>query len=178
MVWRSQWFLLGALVVSFGGERLLENYLLQMRQDYLREQVLRAELRSMRRAIRDFRTEQKRSPNRAEELVAKHYLRAVPNDPFTGSEATWRWTPCASAKGRCNVRAGAAGDESLKRASHVPDPATPRALGNCPRPSGSDNLRCCGNRPDRPECPPRTALTPPFSAISRSYRYATLLEVR
>lgn len=56
-----------------------------------RPQELRAQLTSMRTAIRSFHRDHGRYPHSLEELVPK-YLPSVPVDPMTGTNTTWRLT--------------------------------------------------------------------------------------
>lgn len=52
--------------------------------------VLRENLRATRDAIDKFYSDQERYPDSLDELVARKYLRALPIDPITGSDSTWR----------------------------------------------------------------------------------------
>ncbi len=54
-----------------------------------RENTLRTSLNVMRDAIDHFAADKSRYPEALEELVAKRYLRAIPDDPLTGSAGTW-----------------------------------------------------------------------------------------
>ncbi|HEX8169155.1 MAG TPA: type II secretion system protein G [Thermoanaerobaculia bacterium] len=54
-----------------------------------REAKLRAQLTEMRAAIARFQKDNGRRPHSLQELVPR-YLRAIPEDPFTNSNATWR----------------------------------------------------------------------------------------
>lgn len=55
-----------------------------------REATLRQQLTAMRDQIDKFRADQKRYPGSLQELVEKGYLRAVPTDPYTGTNASWK----------------------------------------------------------------------------------------
>ena len=54
-----------------------------------KEAVLHQDLRVMRSAIDQFFADTGRYPEALDDLVAKRYLRSVPEDPETGSAATW-----------------------------------------------------------------------------------------
>jgi general secretion pathway protein G len=53
------------------------------------ENVLRADLALMRKAIDDFYADKQRFPSSLQELVDEKYMRAVPVDPITKSTDTW-----------------------------------------------------------------------------------------
>jgi general secretion pathway protein G len=53
------------------------------------EAVLREDLHQMRKAIDDFYADKMRYPENLEELATEHYLRHIPEDPFTRSRETW-----------------------------------------------------------------------------------------
>jgi len=55
-----------------------------------RESVLRNNLFSMRQVIDEYTYDKQKAPKSLDELVSAGYLRAVPNDPITGSNRTWR----------------------------------------------------------------------------------------
>src|SRR5687767_7958645 len=57
-----------------------------------REKVRAQNLATMRDALDKFKADQGRYPAELAELVQKHYLRALPQDPVTGTSA---WTPLA-----------------------------------------------------------------------------------
>jgi general secretion pathway protein G len=79
--------------------------------DAAREQVLRQDLHEMRDAIDKFYSDQARYPADLKELVTKHYLRAVPEDPITQSADSWQTTPPAdkSLGGVFDLHSGAQG---------------------------------------------------------------------
>lgn len=54
-----------------------------------REATLRANLQMMRDAIDQYYADTGRYPDSLQGLVEAEYMRAVPEDPFTGSNATW-----------------------------------------------------------------------------------------
>jgi len=53
------------------------------------EAVLKENLTVMRDALDKHYADAGKYPSNLEELVAKRYLRAIPNDPFTKSAQTW-----------------------------------------------------------------------------------------
>ena len=59
------------------------------RYDVQRDETLRQQLAALRGAMARFRAENGRDPHSLDELVPK-YLRAIPVDPFTQSNTTWR----------------------------------------------------------------------------------------
>jgi general secretion pathway protein G len=50
--------------------------------------AMRQDLGLMRKAIRDFRTSQKRHPAKLDDLVRHKFITRIPNDPVTGT-ANW-----------------------------------------------------------------------------------------
>ena len=77
------------------------------------ETVLRENLALMRDALDKHYADAGKYPNTLDELVAKRYLRAIPNDPLTRSAATWIAVPPTDAKrgGVYDVHSGAKGYE-------------------------------------------------------------------
>lgn len=75
------------------------------------ETVLREDLLLMRDALDKHYADAGRYPDTLDELVAKRYLRAIPVDPVTHSDATWIVIePADPKKGRVqDVRSGAQG---------------------------------------------------------------------
>jgi general secretion pathway protein G len=74
-----------------------------------KETALRHDLAIMREAIDKFYGDTGVYPASLEELVQRKYLRAVPEDPITGSNASWRSVPPDSleAKGAVfDIRSG------------------------------------------------------------------------
>ena len=55
-----------------------------------KESLLRQNLFTLRTVIDEYTFDKKAAPQRLEELVDEGYLRAIPIDPITGSERTWR----------------------------------------------------------------------------------------
>jgi len=66
--------------------------LAQYRNSIVRAQeaVLKEDLFRMRDAIDQFYADKNEYPDSLESLVSDGYLRSVPEDPFTGSSATWQ----------------------------------------------------------------------------------------
>lgn len=54
-----------------------------------REVALKHDLQQMRIAIDKFYADQSRYPMALDELVSKRYLRAIPEDPLTGTAQSW-----------------------------------------------------------------------------------------
>lgn len=61
--------------------------------DRAKEATLRQSLSVMREAIDRFQGDQGRCPQSLAELAERRYLKAVPVDPITQSEATWVVSP-------------------------------------------------------------------------------------
>lgn len=57
-----------------------------------KEAVLKEDLFRMRDAIDQYYTDKQKYPPTLESLVTDGYLRAIPEDPFTGSASTWQTT--------------------------------------------------------------------------------------
>ncbi len=55
-----------------------------------KETVLKQNLFNLRTVIDEYTFDKKAAPQRLEDLVREGYLRAVPIDPITGSDRTWR----------------------------------------------------------------------------------------
>lgn len=75
------------------------------------ETVLRENLALMRDALDQHYADAGRYPERLEDLVAKRYLRAIPEDPVTQRADTWVAVPPADPEkgGVYDVRSGAPG---------------------------------------------------------------------
>src|SRR5262245_50582949 len=73
------------------------------------ETVLRENLHLMRDALDKYYSDAGRYPDALDELVAKRYLRNIPDDPITRSSATWVVLAPADAKGVFDVKSGAKG---------------------------------------------------------------------
>ena len=71
-----------------------------------REAALRANLQMMRDAIDQFYADTASYPTTLEELVTTGYVRAIPEDPFTGSATTWETEPPPSPLGSGRPRDG------------------------------------------------------------------------
>ncbi len=61
--------------------------------DRSKETTLRHDLATMRDAIDKFYSDNNAFPDTLDDLVQRKYLRAVPVDPITESNATWVYTP-------------------------------------------------------------------------------------
>jgi general secretion pathway protein G len=96
-----------ALLISV----VVPDYIGKMRR--AEEAVLQENLMLMRDSLDKHYSDTGRYPTSLEELVAKHYLRAIPKDPFTQSAATWVAVPPGdSRKGNVfDVKSGAKGYE-------------------------------------------------------------------
>lgn len=77
------------------------------------EAVLREDLFRMRDAIDQYYADKNQYPSTLEALVTDGYLRAIPEDPFTRSSATWQEIPAepdasnpTAEPGVYNVRSG------------------------------------------------------------------------
>ena len=55
-----------------------------------KETVLKQNLFNLRTVIDEYTFDKKAAPQRLEDLVREGYLRAVPVDPITGSDRTWK----------------------------------------------------------------------------------------
>jgi general secretion pathway protein G len=77
--------------------------------DQSKETVLRQNLHITRATIDKFYADQGRYPATLDELVERHYLRALPLDPVTESSATWVLIAPDSGIGVYNLRSGASG---------------------------------------------------------------------
>jgi general secretion pathway protein G len=76
-----------------------------------REAVLRANLALTRQMLDKYFEDNGKYPDGLEELVDKHYLRTIPQDPITGSSGTWVIVAPAVADqgGVADVHSGASG---------------------------------------------------------------------
>ena len=70
---------------------VVPDYMGRMRR--AEEAVLQENLSLMRDALDKHYADAGKYPTSLEELVAKHYLRSIPKDPFTQSAATWVAVP-------------------------------------------------------------------------------------
>jgi general secretion pathway protein G len=55
-----------------------------------KESALKADLSNLRKALDDYYGDSGKYPKELQDLVDKHYIRAVPQDPFTESSETWK----------------------------------------------------------------------------------------
>jgi len=69
--------------------------MVQYRQSIVRskEAVLKEDLFRMRDAIDQFYADKNHYPTTLDALVGDGYMRSLPKDPFTNSEATWQTVP-------------------------------------------------------------------------------------
>lgn len=82
--------------------------------DRARESILRENLATLRESIDKFYGDHGRYPQSMADLVQKRYIRRIPEDPVTGSNATWVVQPPddPSKGGVFDVRSGAKGKAS------------------------------------------------------------------
>jgi general secretion pathway protein G len=83
---------------------------------HAREAVLKQDLYTLRKLVDEFTLDKQRAPTSLDELVDAGYLKAIPVDPFTGSNDTWRTdiedvplNPTQAAAGIVDVHSGADG---------------------------------------------------------------------
>lgn len=75
-----------------------------------KEAVLRENLKTLRATLDRFHADTGAYPETLQELVARRYLRTIPEDPLTGSDQTWLIVPGPQSKSSVgDVRSGAAG---------------------------------------------------------------------
>jgi general secretion pathway protein G len=81
-----------------------------------KEGVLKTDLFRMRDAIDQYYADKAKYPASLDSLVAEGYMRSIPEDPFTGSSATWQTIPAepdpsnpAAEPGIFDVKSGAEG---------------------------------------------------------------------
>nr|WP_315398091.1 type II secretion system protein [uncultured Duganella sp.] len=81
--------------------------------DKSKEVVLAENLRNMRTLIDQYYGDTGRYPDSLEQLVEKKYLRALPVDPVTDSDATWIIVPPEDGGkgGVYNIKSGAPGND-------------------------------------------------------------------
>ncbi|GJI91854.1 type II secretion system pseudopilin OxpG [Rugamonas sp. R1(2021)] len=81
--------------------------------DKSKEVVLADNLRNMRQVIDQYYGDTGRYPDTLEQLVEKKYLRGLPVDPITDSDATWVLVPPEDATkgGIYNIKSGAPGND-------------------------------------------------------------------
>lgn len=79
--------------------------------DRSRETVLRQNLFQVRESLDKYYADNGKYPEKLDELVEKHYLRAAPIDPVTGSASTWKVLPPKdpAKTGVYDIRSGAPG---------------------------------------------------------------------
>lgn len=82
--------------------------------DKSREIILADNLRNLRAVIDQFYGDTGRYPESLQQLVDKHYLRALPVDPLTDSDATWVLDTPPQETGQQGIRdihSGASGND-------------------------------------------------------------------
>lgn len=84
--------------------------------DRVRESTLRQSLAVVRDAIDKYRADTGVYPQKLDDLVSRRYLRAVPKDPITESDGTWKLLAPpdgdTGGEGVWDIRSGAAGAAS------------------------------------------------------------------
>lgn len=55
-----------------------------------KESALKTDLATMRKALDDYYADNGKYPTVLQDLVDKHYLRAIPQDPFTETNDSWK----------------------------------------------------------------------------------------
>ena len=92
-----------ALLLTLATPRLFHSL------DRSKETVLRENLHVTRGIINKFYTDHGRYPRALDELVERQYLRALPRDPVTDSNATWLLVVDERGQGVADLRSGAPG---------------------------------------------------------------------
>ncbi len=96
-----------ALLVAVAAPRYFQSL------ERARENTLRTSLQVMRHAIDQYAADRGRYPESLDDLVQSHYLRSLPEDPFSGRRDSWvavEPPPDSLLTGRLgDVRSGAAG---------------------------------------------------------------------
>ena len=92
-----------ALLLTLATPRLFHSL------DRSKETVLRENLHVTRGVINKFYTDHGRYPRALDELVERQYLRALPRDPVTDSNATWLLVVDERGQGVADLRSGAPG---------------------------------------------------------------------
>ena len=82
--------------------------------DRSREAILHQDLATMREALDKYYGDTGQYPDQLEDLVAKKYLRSIPRDPITETDASWIIVaPTNDAKGSVyDIKSGAEGNSS------------------------------------------------------------------
>jgi general secretion pathway protein G len=71
-----------------------------------REAALKQDLFTLRDAIDQYRADRGKYPGSLSELMTTGYLRRIPADPFTGSEASWQVIPDQTNGGVFDIHSG------------------------------------------------------------------------
>ena len=98
-----------ALLVSIAAPRYFRSV------ERAKENSLRTSLNVMRDALDQFASDKGRYPESLDDLVDSRYLRAIPEDPMTGSAQSWVVVtpPDAATRGKVyDVRSGVAGRDA------------------------------------------------------------------
>jgi len=95
-----------ALLLSLAAPRYFQHV------DRSKEAVLRENLATLRDALDQYHADKGRWPGSLETLAQEHYLRAVPTDPFTERNDTWRTERDEEGAGVRDVKSGAAGEST------------------------------------------------------------------
>ena len=80
--------------------------------DKSKEAVLKQDLSTMRDALDKYYGDNGTYPSSLDDLVTKHYLRSIPEDPITGNNTTWLTVPPEdpSKGGVYDIKSGAQGN--------------------------------------------------------------------
>ncbi|WP_245541864.1 type II secretion system protein [Uliginosibacterium gangwonense] len=94
-----------ALLVSIAAPRYFNHV------ERAKENSLRQSLATMRDAIDKFQADRNQLPDSLDDLVAQHYLRSIPKDPYTDSAQSWAAMPSPEdGTGVYDVHSGAEGN--------------------------------------------------------------------
>lgn len=93
-----------ALLLSIAAPRYFQHV------ERSKEAVLRENLATLRDALDQYNADKGRWPDSLEALAQERYLRAVPSDPITERNDTWRTEPGEEGAGVRDVRSGATGE--------------------------------------------------------------------
>lgn len=95
-----------ALLLSIAAPRYFQHV------ERAKEAVLRENLATLRDALDQYNADKGRWPDSLEALARERYLRAVPTDPITERNDTWRTEPGEEGVGVRDVKSGAAGEDA------------------------------------------------------------------
>jgi len=71
-----------------------------------KESLLKQNLFTLRQVVDEYTSDKKKAPPALEDLVKDGYLRAIPIDPITGNDRTWRLIKSADHTGVFDIRSG------------------------------------------------------------------------